>query len=104
MCTVEGCERLHNDLAKPKQPDTERPASPDRASYQSSLSSIMALFRRAKSSRQSSSPPEEENKREKGSWKRPASPSLLISLPPTSSPLSIDTAFKQQRLKAWQPI
>jgi hypothetical protein len=65
----------------------------------------MALFRRAKSSQQASSPPEEENKRERGSWKRPASPSLLISLrPPTSWPFSIDTAFKQQRLKAWQPI
>ncbi|KAH9966507.1 ligand-effect modulator 3 family [Russula dissimulans] len=47
----------------------------------------MPLFRRAKSSRQDSSPPEEESKKEKGSWKRPA-----------------NTAFKQQRLKAWQPI
>jgi len=47
----------------------------------------MPLFRRAKSSRQASSPPEEDSKKEKGSWKRPA-----------------NTAFKQQRLKAWQPI
>ncbi|KAI9509945.1 transcription regulator [Russula earlei] len=47
----------------------------------------MALFRRAKSSKPASPPPAEENKKEKGSWKRPA-----------------NTAFKQQRLKAWQPI
>jgi len=45
------------------------------------------LFRRSKSSQQASAPSEEEPKREKGSWKRPA-----------------NTAFKQQRLKAWQPI
>ncbi|KAH9981455.1 cell cycle control protein [Lactifluus volemus] len=41
----------------------------------------MVLFRRNRSS------PEEQPKKEKGSWKRPA-----------------NTAFKQQRLKAWQPI
>ncbi|KAI9466050.1 transcription regulator [Lactarius psammicola] len=46
----------------------------------------MALFRRAKSS-QPASDSTEEPKKEKGSWKRPA-----------------NTAFKQQRLKAWQPI
>ncbi|KAI0005876.1 transcription regulator [Russula compacta] len=42
----------------------------------------MALFRRTKPASA-----EEENKKEKGSWRRPA-----------------NTAFKQQRLKAWQPI
>ncbi|KAI9446611.1 transcription regulator [Lactarius indigo] len=46
----------------------------------------MALFRRAKNS-QPASDSAEEPKKEKGSWKRPA-----------------NTAFKQQRLKAWQPI
>ncbi|KAH9048526.1 transcription regulator [Lactarius hengduanensis] len=46
----------------------------------------MALFRRAKNS-QPASDSTEEPKKEKGNWKRPA-----------------NTAFKQQRLKAWQPI
>lgn len=46
----------------------------------------MAIFRRAKSS-QPASGSTEEPKKEKGGWKRPA-----------------NTAFKQQRLKAWQPI
>jgi hypothetical protein len=46
----------------------------------------MAIFRRTKSS-QPASDSTEEPKKEKGSWKRPA-----------------NTAFKQQRLKAWQPI
>ncbi|KAF8479262.1 transcription regulator [Russula ochroleuca] len=47
----------------------------------------MVLFRRAKSSQPASTSPGEAPKKEKGSWKRPA-----------------NTAFKQQRLKAWQPI
>jgi hypothetical protein len=47
----------------------------------------MALFRRAKSSQQASTSEGETPKKEKTSWKRPA-----------------NTAFKQQRLKAWQPI
>ncbi|KAI0295486.1 transcription regulator [Russula brevipes] len=47
----------------------------------------MALFRRKKGSQSASASPGEETKKEKGSWKRPA-----------------NTAFKQQRLKAWQPI
>jgi hypothetical protein len=46
----------------------------------------MVLFRRAKSSQPASDSTEEPNKG-KGSWRRPA-----------------NTAFKQQRLKAWQPI
>jgi len=48
---------------------------------------MSSLFRRAKNSQQASAPSEEEPKKAKGSWKRPA-----------------NTAFKQQRLKAWQPI
>lgn len=44
----------------------------------------MAIFRRKNKSNENG---ESEPKKEKGSWKRPA-----------------NTAFKQQRLKAWQPI
>ncbi|KAA1473128.1 cell cycle control protein [Dentipellis sp. KUC8613] len=44
----------------------------------------MAIFRRGN---KASENPDGEPKKEKGSWKRPA-----------------NTAFKQQRLKAWQPI
>jgi len=47
----------------------------------------MVLFRRARSSPQNSPSTDEHTKKEKGSWRRPA-----------------NTAFKQQRLKAWQPI
>ncbi|KAI0273861.1 ligand-effect modulator 3 family [Gloeopeniophorella convolvens] len=47
----------------------------------------MALFRRSKSSQPDANTPDGEPKKDKGSWKRPA-----------------NTAFKQQRLKAWQPI
>ncbi|KAF8803624.1 Lem3/Cdc50 [Phlegmacium glaucopus] len=46
----------------------------------------MGLFNRKKR-QDSDSADSSENKKEKGSWKRPA-----------------NTAFKQQRLKAWQPI
>lgn len=45
-----------------------------------------------------------EHKKEKNGWKRPASQSQFTPTNSTNSHLSIDTAFKQQRLKAWQPI
>ncbi|THH15890.1 hypothetical protein EW146_g4661 [Bondarzewia mesenterica] len=48
------------------------------------LRPFMALFHRRKNANANS---DSEPKKEKGSWKRPA-----------------NTAFKQQRLKAWQPI
>jgi hypothetical protein len=64
----------------------------------------MVLFRRAKSSQPASTSPGEAPKKEKGSWKRPASASLLTSLTFLLLTHQIDTAFKQQRLKAWQPI
>ncbi|KAJ7756781.1 cell cycle control protein [Mycena maculata] len=51
----------------------------------------MGLFNR-KGNRTESSDDSSENKKEKGGWRRPA------------SMYSTHTAFKQQRLKAWQPI
>ncbi len=63
----------------------------------------MALFRRAKSSQQASNSQGETPKKEKGSWKRPASASFRAP-PHALADARIDTAFKQQRLKAWQPI
>jgi LEM3 (ligand-effect modulator 3) family / CDC50 family len=62
----------------------------------------MGLFNRKKR-QDSDSADSSDNKKEKGSWKRPASlslsPYLLLNLTRL-----VDTAFKQQRLKAWQPI
>ncbi|KAI0057105.1 Lem3/Cdc50 [Artomyces pyxidatus] len=47
----------------------------------------MPLFRRSKNNASGDDTPDSDTKKEKGNWKRPA-----------------NTAFKQQRLKAWQPI
>lgn len=64
----------------------------------------MGLFNR-KSKAKDSDSGDSENKKEKGGWKRPASKLLspVLSALPTYPALP-DTAFKQQRLKAWQPI
>lgn len=42
--------------------------------------------------------------KKKGAWKRPASELAVRAPAPTDSDRPSDTAFKQQRLKAWQPI
>jgi hypothetical protein len=64
----------------------------------------MTLFRRNKAS-SNSTDANPESKKEKGSWRRPASTSAIFSasLCACTHPF-LDTAFKQQRLKAWQPI
>jgi hypothetical protein len=44
------------------------------------------------------------SKNQKGGWRRPASTLILIPARRLSTHDFTDTAFKQQRLKAWQPI
>jgi cell cycle control protein 50 len=63
----------------------------------------MALFRRTKAASEDGATA--EAKKGKGAWKRPASECMrrLLSVS-RCEPVSPDTAFKQQRLKAWQPI
>lgn len=62
----------------------------------------MGLFNRKANNSSDSS--ESDNKKEKGGWKRPASMFLVQCLHLLYLTLITDTAFKQQRLKAWQPI
>ena len=62
----------------------------------------MGLFNRKKG--QESASADSSDKKEKGSWKRPASLSLSLSFLFYIWHSLEDTAFKQQRLKAWQPI
>ena len=60
----------------------------------------MPLFNRRKSS---NDPSTGDAKKEKGGWRRPASSFFSLVLVFIFI-VSTDTAFKQQRLKAWQPI
>jgi len=62
----------------------------------------MGLFNRKANKGLDSS--ESDNKKEKGGWKRPASMSMLSVSLLLYLTINTDTAFKQQRLKAWQPI
>ena len=65
----------------------------------------MALFRRKRGSSDDNGG-DQAAKKEKGSWRKPASASAIpYSLSAELTPhFRTDTAFKQQRLKAWQPI
>jgi hypothetical protein len=63
----------------------------------------MNLFRRRRATQVSDSP-DDQPKKVKGAWKRPASMSFILPIVFPSSLSHLDTAFKQQRLKAWQPI
>ena len=62
----------------------------------------MGLFNR-KANRADGGDDASENKKEKGGWRRPASVSSSRPAPSYAHRFA-DTAFKQQRLKAWQPI
>lgn len=67
----------------------------------------MAFLRRRKGGEETEQPEDAEQTPEaksKGSWKRPASPYEHSSHGTTANFSPLDTAFKQQRLKAWQPI
>lgn len=68
---------------------------------------LMALFRRNRGRTNDEDGADAAPKKEKGSWRKPASTypqRASVSALLTSCTRILDTAFKQQRLKAWQPI
>lgn len=67
----------------------------------------MSFFRRRKAGKEQEQPDDAGQTPEgkaKGAWKRPASVFFVLCHTGRQLTFRPDTAFKQQRLKAWQPI